>query len=199
MMAKAWTTASVADCLVPVPISGKTTIPKSDYKPAGRFPIIDQSQQQIAGWTDDERAVIHAPLPLIVFGDHTRALKFVDVSFARGADGTQLLRPRQDIDPLFFFYACRAIDLPARGYNRHFTILKEQQLSFPMHRVEQVAIAGVLRLIDTAIEMHRKKGATLEELFRVLLHNLMTGELGLDDLDLAAIDGANLDVSEATE
>src|SRR5690606_38716020 len=50
----------------------------SDYRPAGQFPVIDQSQDYICGWTDDEEAVIDDDLPVVVFGDHTCALKFVD-------------------------------------------------------------------------------------------------------------------------
>src|SRR5256885_724724 len=136
MMGETWASASVAECLLPVSVTGKTKIQARNYKPSGRFPVIDQGQEQIAGWTDDDSALINTPLPLIVFGDHTRAFKFVDVPFARGADGTQLLRPRQGIDPLFFFYACRAIDLAARGYNRHFTILKEKEIAFPIDEEE---------------------------------------------------------------
>lgn len=150
-MAPPWTTESVADCLTPVPAAGKTKLQARDYKPAGRFPVIDQGQERIAGWTDDETAVIKEPLPLIVFGDHTRAFKFIDEPFARGADGTQILKPKPGIDPLFFFYACKAIDLPARGYNRHFTLLKEQDLSYP-GEAEQQAIGSVLRRLDLALE-----------------------------------------------
>ena len=171
-MATPWTTASVADCLTHVPAAGKTKLQARDYKPAGRFPVVDQGQERIAGWTDDESAVISEPLPLIVFGDHTRTFKFIDHPFARGADGTQLLRPRPGIDPLFFFYACKAIDLPARGYNRHFTILKEQDLSYPTE-AEQQAVGSVLRRIDFALEQQSAlllnaqalKQAAMRELF----------------------------------
>jgi type I restriction enzyme S subunit len=172
-MSESWTNASVADCLVPVSIAGKTKIQSRDYKPSGRFPVIDQGQEIIAGWTDDESAVIDAPLPLVVFGDHTRTFKFVEVPFARGADGTQLLSPKPEIDPLFFFYACRAIDIPARGYNRHFTVLKEKEFAYPTDVGEQKAIAFALRQIDSSLTkqvelietLHQLKRATMREIF----------------------------------
>ena len=171
-MATPWTTATVAECLAPVPAAGRTKLLSRDYKPAGRFPVVDQGQERIAGWTDDESAVIKEPLPLIVFGDHTRTLKFIDEPFARGADGTQLLKPKPGIDPLFFFYACKAIDLPARGYNRHFTMLKEQDLSYP-DEPEQKAVGSVLRRIEFALEQQSVllrnaqalKQAAMRELF----------------------------------
>lgn len=173
-MGQAWDNASVADCLVPVPTAGRTKIQARDYKPAGRFPVIDQGQEQIAGWTDDESAVIDAPLPLIVFGDHTRAFKFLDQPFARGADGTQLLRPKPGIDPLFFFYACRAIDLPGRGYNRHFSILKEKELAYPVETQVQTAIAAVLRQTESALVRQSALLDTLQELKGAAMCELFT-------------------------
>ena len=173
-MNEAWASASVADCLVPVPTAGKSKVQARDYKPVGRFPVIDQGQEQVAGWTDDESAVIDAPLPLVVFGDHTRAFKFLDTPFARGADGTQLLRPKADIDPLFFFYACRAIDLPARGYNRHFTVLKEKELSYPPDANEQRAVAGVLRKAELALHQQAALLDNLKELKRAAMRDLFT-------------------------
>ena len=170
-MATPWTTSSVADCLAPVPAAGKTKLQARDYKPAGRFPVVDQGQQRIAGWTDDDTAVIREPLPLIVFGDHTRTFKFIDRPFARGADGTQLLRPKRGIDPLFFFYACKAIDLPARGYNRHFTTLKEQGLSYP-GEAEQQAVGSVLRRVDSALEHQTELIAITQALKRAAMREL---------------------------
>jgi len=171
-MNEAWTNAAVADCLVPVPAAGKSKVQARDYKPLGRFPVIDQGQEQIAGWTDDESAVIDAPLPLVVFGDHTRAFKFLDTPFARGADGTQLLRPKADIDPLFFFYACRAIDLPACGYNRHFTVLKEKELSYPSDANEQRAVAGVLRKTELTLQQQMALLDNLQDIRRAAMREL---------------------------
>ncbi|WP_207547139.1 restriction endonuclease subunit S [Mycolicibacterium fortuitum] len=139
---------------------------------------MDQGQPRIAGWTDSLNAVIESPLPLIVFGDHSRTFKYVDEPFARGADGTQLLRPVDEITPLFFFYACRAIDLPSRGYNRHFTLLKEKEISFPRDLAVQQSIAIVLQraeravaLQDELVEMLEKtKSASMRQLFTQGLH-----------------------------
>lgn len=173
MTSGSWKTKTVSECLVPVSVAGKGKIQTRDYKPTGRFPIIDQGQDSIAGWTDDESTVIDAPLPLIVFGDHTRAFKFAERPFARGADGTQLLCPKTGIDPLFFFYACRSIDLEGRGYNRHFSILKEREISYPEDENEQRSLGRVLRHTelsmkqqDSAIESTLSlKNAAMRELF----------------------------------
>jgi type I restriction enzyme S subunit len=152
-----------------VRVTGKAKLQTRDYKKAGCFPVIDQGQRAIAGWTDNASVAIVSPLPLIVFGDHTRIFKFVDRPFARGADGTQLLRPLPAIDPLFFFFACRAIDLPARGYNRHFTILKQKTLSYPLDMGEQRAIGAVLRQVESA---GGQQFTMLESLIRLKLATL---------------------------
>ena len=163
-MTDQWTALAVADLIVPVSVAGKDKVQTSDYMPSGRFPIIDQGQSAIAGWTDNECAVIFEPLPLIVFGDHTRAFKYVDTPFARGADGTQLMRPNDEVDPRFFYFACLALDLPARGYNRHFTSLKEKIVHFPVALDEQRAIAAVLDVLRSGASIEARTERALEEL-----------------------------------
>lgn len=145
-----WTTASIEDCLDTSLLTRTRSIVTTEYLPSGRFPIIDQSATFIAGWTNDESAVITEGLPLVVFGDHTRALKFIDFPFARGADGTQLLRTVPGIDTYFFYFACRFVDVPSRGYNRHFTLLREQELVVPEDLNEQRRIAAVLGVVQQA-------------------------------------------------
>ena len=164
---------SVGDCLEPLTLRGVHKALQRDYKSSGKFPIVDQGKDLIAGWTDDDAGLISTDLPVVVFGDHTRRFKYVDFPFVRGADGTQVLRPKAGIDPLFFYYACKAIDLPSRGYNRHLKALKEREIpSLPMH--EQVGIAQALRRIDSAISTQDEQLATLAELQRAAMQTLFT-------------------------
>src|SRR5262245_15610993 len=121
-----WETETVENCLVRLSLAAIPKLQTQDYRPSGLYPIIDQGQTPIAGWTDDKSGLITQILPVVVFGDHSRVFKFVDFPFVRGADGTQILRPKAGIDPLFFYYALRAVDLPSHGYNRHFKALKEK-------------------------------------------------------------------------
>ena len=48
---------------------------------------------------------------------------------------------------------------------------------------EQCEVAAILNAIDRKIDLHRRKRAVLEELFRALLHKLMTREIRVGDLD----------------
>ncbi len=122
------------------------------YRAFGRFPVVDQGQVMIAGYCDEEKLAYKGPLPVVVFGDHTRVLKFVDFEFIAGADGTKTLLPNTElVYPLFLYFALRKLDLRSRGYNRHFRLLKEASLPLPPLE-EQQAIAGVLRTVQRAIE-----------------------------------------------
>ena len=167
-----WTERIVGHCLKPTSFRSKAQIQTRDYGKAGRFPVVDQGQSAIAGWTNDESAVIKAPLPVVVFGDHSRTLKFVDFSFARGADGTQVMVPQSDLDPLFFYYACKFIDIPARGYNRHFGQLKESVFSCPTDMKVQQDIARTIRLIDCAISQEIDCAATAGNLKQTAMAEL---------------------------
>jgi type I restriction enzyme S subunit len=168
-----WSKETVEACLERTAFPSAAKLQTKDYRTSGAYPIIDQGQTFIAGWTANNAAVISEPLPLIVFGDHTRAFKFVDFPFVRGADGTQLLKPRADIDPRFFYYACRAIDLPSRGYNRHFTLLKEAEIRLAPSD-EQSEISRVLRRVEDSLEAQDQQLRASAELKRATMRALFT-------------------------
>jgi predicted nucleotidyltransferase len=104
-------------------------------------------------------------LPVILFGDHTRVFKFLDFPFATGADGTKLLRAAESvIDPLFLYYALLALDIPSRGYSRHFRYLREQTVPVPNSQAEQQDIARILSALQAAVAAQEKIVLTLKEL-----------------------------------
>ena len=168
-----WSETTVGNCLEPLALQKTRKVLSRDYKSSGSFPIVDQGQRLIAGWTDDEAGLISTHLPVVVFGDHTRAFKYVDFPFVRGADGTQVLKPKAGIDPLFFYYACRAIELPSRGYNRHFRALIEQKIPTPPLK-QQRSIAQALRRIDDALSIQDEQLKTSLALKRAAMQTLFT-------------------------
>ena len=168
-----WSETTVGNCLEPLALQKTRKVLSRDYKSSGSFPIVDQGQRLIAGWTDDEAGLISTHLPVVVFGDHTRAFKYVDFPFVRGADGTQVLKPKAGIDPLFFYYVCRAIKLPSRGYNRHFKTLREQEIPIPPLQ-EQRSIVQALRRIDDALSIQDEQLQTGLTLRYAAMHTLFT-------------------------
>lgn len=144
-----------------------------DYKTIGRYPVVDQGRTPIAGWTDAEDGVISEPLPVIVFGDHSRTFKYIDFPFVRGADGTQILKPREGVHPLFFYFACRSLNLASRGYNRHFSALKEKSIPIPDPQ-EQARIASTLQQVDEQIRRQEEQLATTQDLKQAIAYRLFS-------------------------
>ena len=144
-------------------------IQTSQYLEAGEYPIIDQGQLPIAGYTDNPEIVIREPLPMTIFGDHTRAVKFSKEPFACGADGTQLLYPNsKQIDPTYFYYAVKNIDLSNYFYARHFKFLKEQEIEIHDALASQQRIASILSAYDDLIANNRRRIQLLEDAARLL-------------------------------
>jgi type I restriction enzyme S subunit len=146
------------------------------YADAGRYPIVDQGARFICGFTDEESAVWPYDLPVIVFGDHTRILKFVDFPFVIGADGTQCLNPIEEIQPRYFYYALQSLDLKAEGYARHFKLLKEKTIPVPTIH-EQAAIERELAAIEAAVAEAQQARLKLAGLKAALAEELLSGRV----------------------
>jgi type I restriction enzyme S subunit len=130
----------VGDVVKPVSTAGG--VKREHYHLGSNIPIIDQGQTVVAGYTDDVSVVVPRG-EYIVFGDHTRVVKWVDFAFAPGADGTKVLRATSEVVPKFAFYALSNLVVPSRGYNRHWTILRELPITVPPLEVQR-DIVGIL-------------------------------------------------------
>ena len=97
-----WERIKVGYLLESIKTSGKTL--SSEIKTSGKFPVIDQSRDFIAGFIDDESKLVKSNKPIIIFGDHTRILKFINFPFVRGADGTQVILSNNKRMPQHLFY-----------------------------------------------------------------------------------------------
>ncbi|MDA8238742.1 MAG: restriction endonuclease subunit S [Nitrospiraceae bacterium] len=169
-----WQAIAFPETLGKVKVGRENQILTSEIMPSGQFPVVDQGQAFIAGYSDATDRVIRQELPLVIFGDHTRCVKYVDFPFIIGADGTKVLKPKEDLfDTKFFYYALLSLDIPNRGYNRHFTLLKEQTVPCP-EKDEQRRIAGVLGVVQRAIEQQEQLLQRTTELKKTLLHKLFT-------------------------
>jgi type I restriction enzyme S subunit len=169
-----WQTCAVSDSFVKNKVGRQNQIPAKDIAKVGRFPVVDQGQEFVAGYCDDESKVIDFDLPLIIFGDHTRCFKYVDFPFVLGADGTKVLLPNKKLyDPKFYFFAMLGLELPSRGYNRHFKTLKERSLPLPS-LPEQKKISHILSTVQQAIKAQERIIQTATELKKALMHKLFT-------------------------
>ena len=131
---KGWSMTTVGKTLSKIPNTSR--ILTSEYQREGIIPVIDQSSEFIAGYTDNQAAVLTSESGYIVFGDHTRIVKYARFPFARGADGTQVLKSNNTCIPDELFYQMiRSIDLSNYGYARHFKFLKDTIIILPKKSV----------------------------------------------------------------
>ena len=128
-------------------------IPTNDYLEKGKFPIIDQGQDFIAGYSNSDNG-IYSDVPAIIFGDHTRIFKYVDFPFFLGADGVKILKARKEISYKYLFYYFLQAKFPNTGYARHYKWLKE--LEIPVPTIEkQNSIVNNLDKVTKIIKAHK--------------------------------------------
>ncbi len=148
-------------------ITPPVKIPTKDYLPQGKYPIIDQSVNQIAGWTNDESAIIKGVSqenPIIVFGDHTCILKLITFEFAQGADGIKILKPAGAVTAEYLYQYLLANPISDNEYKRHFSVLKELPIIYPeIDSGEQQKIADSLLSVDELIAATSRKIDSLKE------------------------------------
>ena len=151
-------------------------IQKSEYQRAGIIPIIDQGQNTIAGWVDDADRVCHPDTGVVVFGDHTRAIKFVDFPFVIGADGAKVLTPSKRFDPLFFSELLRLLPIPELGYSRHMREVKKMMLPCPSLE-RQTDFSDRLSTSKATRNKYEAALAMADNLFASLQQRAFRGEL----------------------
>ncbi|MGQ3487552.1 restriction endonuclease subunit S [Roseovarius pacificus] len=174
-----WRTLSVADTLTRTKVPAK--IQRKAYLAEGLFPIVSQEAGLVNGYWNNEDDVIHLTRPVVVFGDHTRVLKYVDFDFVVGADGTQIMAPVECLEPRYYYYALKTIDLEGKGYARHFSHLKKCEISFPTSIETQRGIASQLDDLSANTqrleEQYVRTLQDLEDLRQSLLQKAFAGEL----------------------
>jgi type I restriction enzyme S subunit len=152
-------------------------IPKSEYLELGSIPCIDQSKNLVGGYTDDMEAVIKKEHPVIIFGDHTRILKFINFPFASGADGTQIIISKNDfLSQEYLYFSLDAIDLSNYFYARHFKFLKDQYMFIaPKHLIKH--FTDITKKVMEQIKNLHEINFKLKQARDLLLPKLMNGEI----------------------
>lgn len=147
-----------------------THIQSKDIQPTGRFPVVAQDTGElIKGFTNNNNPI--REIPVIVFGDHSCTLKYVDFPFFRGADGTQLLYLNNSYDTKFIYYWLSVVisQIPNYGkYERHIKYVKQLDISTIPLLPTQQKIAGVLSALDDKIALNKRESARLEVLARAI-------------------------------
>ena len=163
-----------------VSISPEKKTKQKDYLAKGQLPIIDQGQQLIGGYADNLELQLSCNLPVIVFGDHTRAVKYVDFPFGAGADGIKVLEPAKGIYPKFLYYATQylVLRLEDRGYARHYQYIEKKELDIPSISEQKRIVAYIEELfseLDNGEETLRKTKQQLAVYRQAVLKDVFQG------------------------
>ena len=182
--------------------SKKYQVQKQDYLEKGLVPVVDQGQKLIIGYTDDESKKFNKN-NVIIFGDHTRIVKYIDFDFAVGADGTQILETKDGINLKFGYYQLLNKKIPDTGYNRHFKYVKAEKYVIPPTLAEQQEIVQVLDTMSDIIRLREECISHAQDLipalFQEMFDNPQTNKKNLQIChlkDLAKIDRQNISPEE---
>lgn len=150
-------------------------IQKKEYCTIGKYQVIDQGVNYIAGYTDNEKLVCKN-IPAVIFGDHTTNVKYVDKPFVIGADGVKTLVVKNAI-PRYAFYLLFVNNIRPEGYKRHFSILKEKVFLTAVDLEEQKKIAVLFSELDNLISFMSDEISNLEKFKKAMMQKIFSQEI----------------------
>ncbi|CYU23164.1 restriction endonuclease subunit S [Streptococcus suis] len=174
-----WGVEAISNILDKVPNSNK--IVREEYLDFGTIPVIDQSREFICGYTENQNSILTPNDGHIVFGDHTRIVKYINFEYARGADGTQIIISKNENVPTVLLYQfISSIDLSNYGYARHYKFLKEKLILVPNINISRKYSENA-ETIFNRIRQTIFENQELTQLRDWLLPMLMNGQVKVEE------------------
>jgi len=149
---------------------------RSQYQEVGEFPVVDQGKELVAGFSDDEEFVVRIKHPVVVFGDHTRIVKYIDFDFIAGADGSRVFFTKKDFSPAFMATQLQILPIPNLGYSRHMREVKRLQFIAPPISLQNV-YAKISDRIRPLQDSQVRATSDVDRIWRVLLRAAFAGNL----------------------
>lgn len=142
---------------------------ESEVCTSGQYPVISQSKAYSIGFSDCVQRVYRHTNPVIVFGDHTTEVKYVDFDFIVGADGVKIFEPIKDYVTtsfLFYVFSFYARNLSeVGGYSRHYKFIKNKPIPLPPLAEQKRIVAKIEELLPY-IDRYEQAWSRLEDFNR---------------------------------
>jgi len=168
---KHWQVKKLGEVCDKISLNG-IKIKQKDYLTEGKFPVVDQGQELIGGYFNDEKLVVPTEPPYIIFGDHTKIKKFITFKFIAGADGVKVLKPHSILNPKFFFYLIHTVKIPDKGYARHFQFLEKEEIPIPPLPEQQAIVAKIEELLSE-LDNGKQQLQTAQQQLKVYRQSLL--------------------------
>ena len=168
-MREGWEYICFESCLNKIPKAKQ--VKTKEYNSGTKYPIISQEDKLISGYCDDESMLFHVDKPVIIFGDHTRVLKYIDFDFVVGADGVKIISPKENLNAKFLLYFLTWYNIPNLGYSRHYKLLKELDIPVPPLST-QLSIVSELDKINELIRLKKEQLRDYDKLAQSILYEM---------------------------
>ena len=167
-------------------------IKQSEIKKDGKYPVVSQSQSLIEGYSNDCNKVFYHDSSCVIFGDHSKTIKYIDFPFIVGADGTKVLQPKSMLNGKYLYYHLiyNVTQIKSSGYTRNFKYLKQIKLFIPpLEEQEKIVkkIEELFELIDKKEKNDQEKEKLKTLLKEKILDSAIRGQLVENDLSLPTI------------
>lgn len=132
-------------------LTSPVKLAKKQYQLTGRIPIVDQGEQFIAGYTDNEKYLEKDEY--IIFGDHSEHIKFVDFAFVQGADGLKILKPKRGINAKYLYYCVCNFYKKEGNYKRHWSNAKITLIPIPPLKIQEKIVQKLDKMTEYVTEL----------------------------------------------
>lgn len=124
---------------------------KKEYQVTGKIPIVDQGEQFIAGYSDNEKYLEKDEY--IIFGDHSEHVKYVDFAFIQGADGLKILKPKSGIKAKYLYYCFCNFYKREGSYKRHWSKARTTLIPIPPLEIQEEIVQILDKMTDYVTEL----------------------------------------------
>lgn len=144
-----------------ISVGAEKKLKQKEYLKEGLFEVVDQGQSLVGGFSNDSSLVVKCDLPVIIFGDHTKCVKFIDFPFIAGADGVKVLRAKECVDAKFLYYYTLLLTkkMIDKGYARHYQFLEKMEVEISSIDEQRRIVNKIEELfseLDSAVETLKK-------------------------------------------